>query len=265
MGRKARNRKSGRQAPESGGSDMKKLYIGLAVAAVLGVAAVGYMNSGGGNMATAPVELPEMTDPELVEAAQGLVMGSADAPLTIVEFGDYQCPGCGAFASLVKPQIESAYVESGQARFVFYDFPLVSIHPNAFLAARAARCAADQDLGWEYHEALFANQTEWAQASNPAGRFIDYAEGVGADAGAFGTCLRSDRHADLVTANLRLGERLGVGSTPTVMVNDGQGNTTRVPNSSFTGVSEVVDGMIGAGEEDTSTDDSGAATDGQGG
>ena len=78
--------------------------------------------------------------------AKGVTKGPEDAPITIVEFGDFQCPACGAFAQQVKPQIELAFVESAQAKFVFYDFPIVSGHPNAFLAARAARCAEDQGL-----------------------------------------------------------------------------------------------------------------------
>ena len=127
-------------------------------------------------------------------------------PVQIVEFGDYQCPACGAFANLEKPRVEEAYVESGKAQFVFYDFPLTDMHPNAFVAARAARCAADQEMFWEYHDNLFRNQTIWSPLSNPTSTFVEYAETLGLDGGDFGACLRSDRHADVVSANMQLAD-----------------------------------------------------------
>lgn len=251
---------------------MKKVYVIIAVVAVLGIAAVSYsVNSRAGGMATAPVELPEMDTQELVATAQGMAMGDEDAPVTIVEFGDYQCPGCRSFATLVKPRIMTTYVETGQARFVYYDFPLVGGHPNAFLAARAARCAADQDRAWDYHDALFAHQSEWSPAANPAGRFVDYAADLELDEGAFEACLESDRHAVLVTANMLLGREYGVGGTPTVAVNDGSGTTRRVTLGQgidpWEAISAVVDPMLGdAGEDPASTSDaSGDETDGQGG
>jgi protein-disulfide isomerase len=174
--------------------------------------------------------------------AQGVTLGDPDAPITIVEFADYQCPACQGFASMVKPQIEAVYVEPGVAKFVFYDFPLVTIHPHAFLAARAARCAQDQDRFWEYSNELFRNQSSWSlSASAPAGAFEDYAATVGLDQDAFSDCLRSDRHAELVTANLILAQELGVGSTPTVMVSRGGGRARRVASNSFEDISRVVD------------------------
>lgn len=248
---------------------MKKVYVVVAVVAVLGIAAVSYsMNSGTGSMATGPVELPEMEDAELVAMAQGLAMGDESARVTIIEFGDYQCPGCGYFATVVKPQIEATYVETGQARFVYYDFPIVGGHPNAFLAARAARCAADQGAGWEYHDALFAAQTEWSPAANPAGRFVNYAGSVGLDEGAFEECLESDRHAALVTANMHLGQRYGVGGTPTVAVNDGSGTTQRVTLGPgvdpWTAISELVDSILAesGGDAEPATGDAGGDTGG---
>ena len=134
-----------RQAREVGGSDMKRFYLLFGAVAAIGLGVVGYNVSAGmfGSAVSTPVEVEGLDDPEtLVAMARGVTKGEK-APITIVEFGDYQCPGCGSFGMSVKPLVEQAFVESGQAQFVFYDFPLVSIHPNAFLAARAARCAED--------------------------------------------------------------------------------------------------------------------------
>lgn len=228
---------------------MNRLYWVLGAVAVLAIAIFGYtIGSGGmGGAATAPVEL-EMQDSEsLVELAQGVTLGQPDAPITIVEFGDYQCPGCGAFAQQVKPLIEREYVESGQAKFVFYDFPLVSIHPHAFLAARAARCAGDQNLFWEYHSEVFRNQSAWSQQQSVTGPFTNYAETVGADVDAFEQCLQSDRHAEVVTANMRLGEELGISGTPTVMVSRGGGMARRLQSFDFQSVQRAVDALLDEG------------------
>jgi protein-disulfide isomerase len=200
---------------------MKRFYIVLAVIAVIGIGVVGYnvTTGGSGVAALAPLELEAMDDSTLVSMARGVTRGNPDAPITIVEFGDYQCPGCGQFARDFKPAVELAFVESGRASFTFHDFPLVAIHPHAFLAARAARCAEDQGKFWEYHNELFRQQTRWSPEPDPAGLFEVYAEIVGLEPADFRSCLHSDRHADLVTANLRLAEAIGVPQTPTILVN----------------------------------------------
>lgn len=225
----------------------------LAGVAVLAIAVLGYGLGSRtfGDMARAPVELEVESDQELVEMAQGMVLGDPEAPVTIVEFGDFQCPGCGAFARRVKPLVDRQIVQPGRASFVFYDFPLVQMHGNAFLAARAARCAGEQDRFWDYHDLLFQNQTQWSVDSSPAGRFDSYAEELGLDAGAFEECLRSDRHARTVTANMRLGEALGVSGTPTIMVSQGQGMANRLMSTDFQSIRDAVDEALenASGEE----------------
>lgn len=196
----------------------KRFYAVLAGAAVGGaVALLALLLRGGGNAVSEPVELGEIEDRELIALAQGIVHGDPDAPITIMEFGDYQCPACGQFAQIVKPRLDLAYIQTGQAKLVFYDFPL-SAHPHSFLAARAARCAGDQGRYFEYHDAVFRTQREWSPMRNAAGHFRNLAEETGLDESAFRACLDSDRHADVVTANLQLGQRLDVGGTPTVFV-----------------------------------------------
>lgn len=220
------------------------MYYLLGAVGVIGVGVVAYSvgATAFSSAATEPVELDIADTEELVALAQGASMGDPDAPATIVEFGDFQCPGCGSFAMSVKPQIESALVQTGQAEFVFYDFPLVSIHPNAFLAARASRCAADQGSYWEYHQELFRNQSRWSSATMPTSAFEDYAAGVGMDEGAFSECLNSDRHAELVSANMELGSRMGVSGTPTVLINvDGQ--TRRLSQFDFQSIQEAMEAM----------------------
>lgn len=226
------------------------LFYVLGAVGVLAVVVLGYTVSSRafGSAVDAPVELEVESDEELVALAEGVESGDPNAPATVVEFGDYQCPGCAAFARQVKPMVDRGLVEQDRARFVFYDFPLVDIHPNAFLAARAARCAGDQDRYWEYHDALFQNQSSWAQEGSPAGRFVDYAENLGLDADAFGDCLRSDRHARTVTANMQLGEALGVSGTPTVMVSRGGGMAQRLQDYDYDSIEEAVEQAAGDGD-----------------
>ena len=223
MASRAQQRRESRKNP--GGSDMTKFYWVLGIVAVIGVGAVGYKVAAHklGTAATAPVDLQGLDDPTaLMRAAQGITKGDAKAPVTIIEFGDYECPACGTFALTIQPQIEKEYVATGKAKFVFYDFPLVSIHPPSFLAARAARCANDQDRFWQFHDELYHKQSDWVPQVNPKAdplsKFEEYAKGLGMDADVFNSCLNSDQHADVVTANLRLAEQLGLNGTPTIMV-----------------------------------------------
>lgn len=236
-----------RKARQEGGSELTRFYWILGAVAVIGVAVVGYSvgSSALSAAATEPIDLEGLDDmSRLVQLAQGVEKGDPAAPITIVEFGDYQCPGCGAFALSVKPQVELAYVQSGKAKFVFYDLPLISIHGNAFLAARAARCAQDQGKFWEYHDNMFRNQPAWSAKPDPKADFVDYAEVVGLEEDAFVTCLNSDRHADVVTANMRLAEELGLNGTPSIMVSRGSGVARRLNSYDFQSIQRVVDGML---------------------
>jgi len=224
---------------------MTKWYLILGAVAVIGVGVVGYsVGSGRGSAVSAPVVIEGLDgDMErLAELAQGVTKGDENAPVTIIEFGDYQCPGCMMFAQQVKPQVELLLVESGQAQFVFYDFPITSAHPNAFLAARAARCADDQGRFWEYHDNLFRTQPRWSTLANPVGLFEEYARSLDLDDGEFSACLNSDRHAELVTANMQLGEVLGVPSTPTVLIE--HGGSARQVEPSFPAIQAYVNELL---------------------
>jgi protein-disulfide isomerase len=182
----------------------------------------------------------------LAELAQGVTKGDSSATVTIIEFGDYQCPGCAMFATQVKPQIELSLVETGKVQFVFYDFPITSIHPNAFLAARAARCADDQGRFWDYHDNLFRVQPRWSALTNAVGIFEEYARTLEMDDGAFEACLNSDRHAELVTANMQLGEVLGVPSTPTILIV--HNGTTRQVEPDFLAIQSYVNELLSGAE-----------------
>jgi len=224
---------------------MKKLYIILAAVAVVGIGAVGYsVGSGGGGAVSEPIAVEGLDDVNrLVALAQGVTKGDPNATVTIIEFGDYQCPSCQQFATMVKPQVELALIESGKAKFVYYDWPIIEAHQHAFLAARAARCAGDQGKYWEYHDNLFRNQPRWATSTDAEGTFVGYAGDLQLDRGAFESCLRSDRHADVVTANMELGMQLGVRGTPTIIVEQG-GVPRNILNWDFESLNAYVEELL---------------------
>lgn len=137
--------------------------------------------------------------------------GAATAPITLVEFSDFECPFC-ARATPVLKQLEEAY--PGQIRRVFRQFPLMAIHPGAERAAEASLCAAEQERFWEMHDALF----EQPVALDPADLHRKAAQ-VGLDAALFKTCLDMQKYAGTIEQDLKEGVAHGVTGTPAVFIN----------------------------------------------
>ena len=148
---------------------------------------------------------------EVALAATDPSTGAASAPVTIVEFSDFQCPYCRQVAPTLK-QIRDKYGD--RVRVVWKDFPLTQIHPQAFKAGEAGHCAAEQGKFWEYHDRLFANQ----EALQPTD-LKRHAADLGLDRAKFDACLDSSKYGDRVREGVAQGSRLGVNSTPTMYVN----------------------------------------------
>lgn len=220
----------------------------LGYGAVLGIGLVGLVFAA----TLAPVsdvrsDLDELRNAESLTAmGYGVAKGDPGARVTIVEFGDYQCPGCGTFALHHEPLIDSAFVETGRARFIFFDLPLTTIHAHAFLAARASRCAEEQDGYWEYQGALFRNQATWSELTTPHDAFEQYAGSVGLDPVAFRACLGSDRHTDVVRGSGELARRLGIRGTPTVIVMVDGGEIRELRRDTFRAISATIEEMVGS-------------------
>jgi protein-disulfide isomerase len=207
-----------------GANRMKFFYGALVAIAVIGVAAIVYTSrAGGGSMATEPLEMANITNAsELTSRARGISLGVESAPVDIRVFSDFMCPACATWAGQIEPLLKAEFVQQGKVRLTYYDFPLPQ-HKFSFAAARAARCASDQGKFWEYHDRLFGTQRQWAYGSSmPVEHFNAVAREVGVDVRAFGSCLRSDQHAEVVTTNRMLGEVLRVSGTPTVFLNGRQ-------------------------------------------
>lgn len=156
------------------------------------------------------------------------LLGDPDAPVTIIEFSDYQCPFCARHSTQTFPALVEQYGPTGQANFIFRDFPLASIHPNANNAATAALCTAEQspDLFWRMHEELFSTQNDWASLPDPTGFFADMAAELGADTAAYTACITSGRSNESIQTSVAAGQSAGISSTPSFQfVNNEAGDT----------------------------------------
>ena len=139
-------------------------------------------------------------------------LGPEDAPVTIFEFSDYECPFCRRHNLEVFNKIMEAY--EGQIRYVYKDFPLTAIHPNALPAAAAALCAHEQNAFWEFHDHLFSMAMGLSEEA-----YMQYAEDLNLDMDDFTECVEEGRYEESVQADMDFASSLGVSSTPTFFIN----------------------------------------------
>lgn len=169
-----------------------------------------------------PPPPPPLVQPidAVVSIGDAPVKGARDAQLTMVEFSDYQCPFCKRHADQSLPQIERDYIATGKVRYVFRDFPLESIHPQALQAAEAAHCAGEQGRYWEMHDRLFSNQQALA-----AERLVEHAAALELEAGSFKQCLESGKYVERIREDIAEGRKLSVTGTPTLLLGTSAGGS----------------------------------------
>ena len=136
------------------------------------------------------------------------MMGDRNAPLTLIEFSDYHCPFCRRFFTQTFPRIKSDYIDTGKVRYVFRDYPLDAIHPNARKAAETAHCAEEQGKYWEMHDAIFESNDSGAPDLKSLGRK------VGLDIASLGKCVNSGKYAREIENDYQDGTLAGVTGTP---------------------------------------------------
>ena len=144
------------------------------------------------------------------------VLGNADAPVTLVEFGDFQCPFCKKFHDEARKEILDTYVETGKVKIVYRDFPLENIHPAARPAAEAAECADEQGKFWPYHYTLYTRQAELAKGTMD---YIALAGELGLNKVVFEKCVKERKYKDEVTKDYEDGVQAGVDGTPAIFIN----------------------------------------------
>ncbi len=208
---------------------MRRFYLLLVLVAVVAGALMWKGSRGeSGDAATAAASSVVVTAAD--SAFKGYVLGSASAPVEVVEYADFQCPHCGEFANVQFPTIKEQLINTGKLRWRFRDFPLGFAFSR--IAALAGQCAGEQGKFWEMEEVMFQRQSDWgANSRNPAGAFRDLAKGIGLDLDKYNACMDSQRYAGRVEASRQEGAALGVTGTPTFFVNGRELDSRRFGNS----------------------------------
>ncbi len=144
--------------------------------------------------------------------------GRADAPITLFEMSDFQCPFCRGFALETMPALDSEYVRTGKVRIIYVNFPLTQVHQNAQAAAELAVCAARQGKFWPMHDLLFRHQREWASLANPLAFFLALGDSVRANRPQLARCATTRAAKAEVDADAASSANAGAAATPTFYV-----------------------------------------------
>jgi protein-disulfide isomerase len=183
---------------------------------------------------------PLSEDTMPLEYAEGLginddpIRGDENSPITIIEFGDYECP----FSSDVEVVIMKILEEyDGKVRFVFKDYPLEKSHPNAVIAAGAANCAGNQGKYWEMHSLLFSNQ-----GHNNFENLIEYGKSIGLEINQFQDCVSQEKYADGIYEDMKEGDSVQIRGTPLIYING-----HRIDDWSLHAFRKIVDSLLEGG------------------
>jgi len=189
-------------------------FVGVIfLVAIAGVAALGYA-VGRPRAGIKPV------DPNLpAGTAEGFLVGKADAPVQVIEFLDYECAGCGQFATVTEPDVRERLINTGQMAMRIFEFPL-DMHRNSWPAANAVACARDQGKFLEMHDRVFATQDQWngEATADPKKVFLRLAGELGLNTSDWDTCFDSQKHYAAIKGSLQEGLRRGVNVTPTFII-----------------------------------------------
>lgn len=191
----------------------KPFYIALGVLVVGGAAFIATRIGG-----SKPVSIPANA---VVTAADtsgfhGYMLGAASAPIEISEYADYQCPHCADFDQVQFPDLKIRAIDNGKARLRFRDFPIEG--PQSRIAAHAAACANDQGHFWDFKEALFRRQSDWAFHPDPMPVLREIAGADGLKVPDFEACMQSAKYAGRIQASFDEGTKLGVNGTPSFLI-----------------------------------------------
>ena len=229
---------------------VKKSLLWPAVTGLLLILLVASVWTGGfgfnGLTGAAPTQQNETNPTENtkvdVSTGDGIVLGNADAPVTIIEFSDFQCPYCARFVTQTMPELKSKYIDTGKVNLVFREFPL-SFHQNSNNAANAAECAGDKFF--EMHDKLFAGQADWSSVADPTTVFKGYAKATGVNTTQWDSCYSSKQYADEISKDFSDGAAAGVTGTPTFFIgNDKDGYTMLVGAQPASAFEQIIDAEL---------------------
>ena len=218
------------------------LILGVVIAVFIGLVAMsGDSEDSGATFDGNPLEVQE-TD---------VTQGSAESGVTLIEYADFQCPGCGAlFPALqqVKQDLD------GQFLFVFRHFPLTTIHPNAMAAHRASEAARLQGKFWEMHDLLFARQQVWSNSNNAPQIFEGYAEELELDLEQYKTDVASQTVLDAIQTDRDSGNQLDISATPTLYLNGERIDTPRTVDELRQVLQAAIDAAAGSDQGTEATE-----------
>ena len=192
--------------------------VGLVVILLASGVLAGRSGGGTGDLLV-PIR-PTPTD--LADSTNARALGSADAPVTIEVWSDFQCPACGFFARQVEPDLIDEYVKDGTVRLVYRDFAFIDGGKptgESQQAAAAARCAGEQGKFWPFHDYLFENQDGENKGAFSRDVLDQIGTAIGLDATAFASCMDGDAQEQAIVAETAQGGQAGVSSTPTLAIN----------------------------------------------
>jgi len=198
-----------------------------------------------------PVQQPgQPSAPQIIKVSldDDPFKGNENAPVTIVEFSDFQCPFCSRFYEQTLPSILENYVDTGKVKFVYRDLPLDSIHPNARPVHIAAECADEQGKFWDYHDILFDKQVEWQRLSSSdlQSTLTQYASDLGLESASFEACLESDVIADEVNKDTLDAARYGATGTPAFFIGNEKDGFVKLSGAQpYSAFQAVIDAQLG--------------------
>lgn len=187
--------------------------MSIIIAGVIVAGAIVYKPNGGSDIAADPVVAEPAMEYEAPTIDDDVVLGEEDAPVTIIEFGDFECPFCKRLHDEAGVQLRDEYIKTGKVKMVYRDYPL-SFHPSAQPAAEAAECAGEQGKYWQYHDELFTRQATLAGLD-----YVKLAGELGLDTATFKTCVDTHKYADEIAKDMADGNAAGVDGTPATFIN----------------------------------------------
>ena len=249
---------------------LKGMVAIIAIATFLGGYAIGSFDNNSNSLsadeikemiseieAKAPTAIPQPTQgpgrpstPQIFQVSldDDPVKGDPDAPVTIVEFSDFQCPFCSRFFIQTLPALQENYIDTGKVKLVYRDFPIDSLHPNARPVHIAAECADEQGKFWEYHDVLFENQGQWNRLNSAdlSSQLNEYATSMGLNSASFDSCLSSQSIANEVNADYLQAAQYGASGTPTFFIgNEKNGFIKLVGAQPFSAFQAAIDAQLG--------------------
>ncbi len=182
-------------------------------------------NTGVDNSKTAVIAaLPQISSSDFV-------LGDQNAPVTIIEYSDFQCPFCGKFFKETESVLREKYIKTGKVKFIYRSFAFLG--QESLWAANAARCAGEQDKFWQYHDYLYSNQSGENQGAFSKDNLKSFATALGLNTEKFNACLDSEKYTDLIQKETKAGSEAGVQGTPASFIN-GTLYPGALPTATFT-------------------------------